>query len=140
MKTKEEIRKELIKILEDTPMYMTRDIEEAIKTKKILEIAIKNPKKIADKILKLFSQQKQEIVEDVEKYAGKVFGFEIIILKDKYDKRYIAGFGDGKKYLKGEVFKLLVPNKTQLNNYENNKRYKEIIFRCDKSSMGKTKS
>ncbi len=112
MKTKEEIRKELIKILEDTPMYMTRDIEEAVKTKKVLEIAIKNPKKIADKILKLFSQQKQEMVEDVEKYAGKVFGFEIIILKDKYDKRYITGFGDGKKYLKGEVFKLLVPNKT----------------------------
>ena len=65
MKTKEEIRKELIKILEDTPMYMTRDIEEAIKTKKILEIAIKNPKKIADKILKLFSQQKREMVVNV---------------------------------------------------------------------------
>jgi len=68
MKTKEEIRKELIKILEDTPMYMTRDIEEAIKTKKILEIAIKNPKKIADKILKLFSQQKQEMVEEIKEY------------------------------------------------------------------------
>jgi len=68
MKTKEEIRKELIKILEDTPMYMTRDIEEAIKTKKILEIAIKNPKKIADKILKLFSQQKREMVEEIDKY------------------------------------------------------------------------
>ena len=67
---------------------------------------------MADDILELFEQQKQEMVEDVEKYAGKVFGFEIIILKDKYDKRYIAGFGDGKKYLKGEVFKLLVPNKT----------------------------
>jgi len=67
MKTKEEIRKELIKILEDTPMYMTRDIEEAIKTKKILEIAIKNPKKIADKILKLFSQQRQESVGEIDK-------------------------------------------------------------------------
>ena len=65
MKTKEEIRKELIKILEDTPMYMTRDIEEAVKTKKVLEIAIKNPKKIADKILKLFSQQKREMVVNV---------------------------------------------------------------------------
>jgi len=64
---KEEIRKELIKILEDTPMYMTRDIEEAIKTKRILEIAIKNPKKIADKILKLFSQQRQESVGEIDK-------------------------------------------------------------------------
>ena len=92
MKTKEEIRKELIKILEDTPMYMTRDIEEAIKTKKILEIAIKNPKKIADKILKLFSQQKQEMVEKIDKLKidGKKWLFQHEGLVESQNKKIEA--------------------------------------------------
>ena len=118
--------KEALYALEDELITLDSKDGKFIPQDRMLKVMIAYEKFLKD----YFSQQKQEMVEDVEKYAGKVFGFEIIILKDKYDKRYIAGFGDGKKYLKGEVFKLLVPNKTQLN--KKMKTNEEIIKKFEK--------
>jgi polyribonucleotide nucleotidyltransferase len=58
---KKEIRNKIIEILEEMPMNMTRDIQEAIIKKKVLQIAIKNPQKLANTILALMKKEIEKI-------------------------------------------------------------------------------
>ena len=103
---KQKIKNEIIKILNDCEYWQPKMIIEE-KEPFFWEI---NPDWLEDKsnrLSELFEKQKQEIVEEIEKYAGKVFGFEVVISENRNDKRYIAGFEAGKKFLLEEVIKLI---------------------------------
>ena len=89
-----DLKEKIIEILENMPMNMTKDVEAAIIKNKVLQIAIKNPPRIANQILKLFSQQKQEIVEEnkrlkliASKYAQAISLMADGVPYDKLPKR-----------------------------------------------------
>lgn len=48
-----------------------------------------------------------EIIESVEKHAGKLHGFEIIVCTDPKDKQFQEGFVAGKQYMKEEIIKII---------------------------------
>ena len=52
-------------------------------------------------------EEQEQLIKVINKYAGKVFGIDIIISKNKDDKRYIKGFYDGKNYMRKEIIRLI---------------------------------
>ena len=56
-------------------------------------------------------KNKKELLREIEKYAGKLYGFEIIIAKNPKNKEYIKGFLAGKKFMKKEIIRLLKDEK-----------------------------
>ena len=49
----------------------------------------------------------EEILENIEKFAGKLYGLEVVISDEKDDKKFIAGFEAGKKFMKEEIIKII---------------------------------
>jgi len=49
----------------------------------------------------------KKIIKDLDKYAGKIFGLDLIISEDKDNKDYIDGFQAGKQFLKDEIKKII---------------------------------
>ena len=47
------------------------------------------------------------LVERIEKYAGKVFGVEVIVTPDLENKEYRAGFEAGKKFMKDQAIDIV---------------------------------
>lgn len=50
---------------------------------------------------------KNDLIKKINKFAGKLYGFEVIISKDKNNKEFIKGFEAGKKFMKEEIIKLI---------------------------------
>jgi hypothetical protein len=58
-------------------------------------------------IKNLLTTHSAHLVERIEKYAGKVFGFEVIENKDPKNKEYSAGFEAGKKFMKDQAIDIV---------------------------------
>jgi hypothetical protein len=59
-----------------------------------------------------YQQGREDERERIEKYAGKVFGIEVVISEDLKNKDYIAGFEAGKLFMKEQITKLTTNNNT----------------------------
>lgn len=57
----------------------------------------------------------EEILERIEKYAGKIYGFELIISSKGGDKVFNEGFLAGKAFMKSEVQRIIKEKVRSLN-------------------------
>jgi len=49
----------------------------------------------------------KDIISIIDKYAGKVFGIEVVVSDKVSSKDYVKGFIEGKKYIIKEIKTLL---------------------------------
>lgn len=97
------------------PMELSSNLEDEIHKLNseghAFETGVVNIKSAQEAVRRAYEAGKEagraEALEEIERFAGKVFGLEVVVSEDPNDERFIAGFAKGKEFMREEIQRLL---------------------------------